>query len=112
MCPRSLRCPRCARTFPTGATVCPACHLSLEFEDAAAPEQPTTPVFESWDNASVDIVVSLLKAHGVSCLVRGSPGSGLFRIGPASFWRVFVRPSEEPRAQEILDTELGREEEH
>ena len=86
--------------------------MSLEFEDAAAPEHLTRLVFESWDRPSVDTVVSLLKAHGVSCLVRGSPGSGVFRIGPTSFWRVFVRPSEEPRAQEILDTELGREEEH
>lgn len=33
-----------------------------------------------------------------------------FGIGPANFWRVFVRAADEGRAQEILDVEIGREE--
>jgi hypothetical protein len=31
-------------------------------------------------------------------------------IGPANFWRVFVRATDEERAQEILDAGIGREE--
>jgi hypothetical protein len=32
-----------------------------------------------------------------------------FGIGPANFWRVFVRASDEQNAQEILDAEIDRE---
>lgn len=58
----------------------------------------------------MDMVVSLLEAHGVSCLVRGTHDTTHFGIGPANFWRVFVRASDERHAQEILDAEIGREE--
>ena len=67
-------------------------------------------IFESWDRQSVDVVVCLLQAHGVPCLVRGTGDTTHFGIGPANFWRVLVRASDEPVAQEILDAEIGREE--
>ncbi len=57
----------------------------------------------------MDVVVSLLEAYGVSCLVRGTHDTVHFGIGPANFWRVFVRASDGQRAQEILDAEIGRE---
>jgi hypothetical protein len=57
----------------------------------------------------VDVVVSLLEAHGVTCLIRGTQDSIHFGVGPANFWRVFVSASDEQRAQEILDAQIGRE---
>jgi hypothetical protein len=84
--------------------------VGLDLEGAAGDERPAVLVFESWDRPSVDVVVSLLEAHGVPCLVRGTQDSTHFGIGPANFWRVFVRAADEPRAQDILDAEIGREE--
>lgn len=104
------RCPRCTANYPWGTTVCPACHVALEHEGVHPAERPAVLVFETWDRPSSDIVVSLLEAHGVPCLVRGTGESAHPGIGPASFWRVFVRASDEQLAQEILDAEIGREE--
>lgn len=105
------RCPRCTATYPWGTTVCPTCHVALDLYDAGGREQSATLIFETWDRPSADIVVGLLEAHDVRCLVRGTGESVHFGIGPQSFWRVFVRASDEARAQEILDAEIGREEE-
>lgn len=108
--PRSdARCPRCGAAYPWGTTVCPACHVGLELGRPERLDRPTALVFETWDRPSVDIVVSLLEAHGVRCLVRGTQDTTHFGIGPANFWRVFVPASDEQRAQEILDAEIGRE---
>ncbi len=107
----TARCPGCCRTYPRDTPACPVCGLALQPGPVRVPEPPATVVFESWDRASVDIVVSLLGAHGLGCLVRGTAGDQPFGVGPAGFWRVFVRASDEFRAQEILDAEIGRDEE-
>jgi hypothetical protein len=104
------RCPRCRAAYPWGATVCPACHVGLDLTGGETRERPAALIFETWDRASVDVVVSLLEAYGVPCLVRGTSDTAHFGIGPANFWRVFVRASDERAAQEILDAEIGREE--
>jgi hypothetical protein len=96
-------------TYPWGTTVCPACHVGLDLSGAQAEERPATLIFETWDRPSAGIVTALLEAHGVACLVRGTQDTIHFGIGPANFWRVFVRAVDEPRAQEILDAEIGRE---
>ncbi len=106
---RDARCPRCNATYPWGMTVCPACHVGLELPGGESRGRPTVLIFETWDRPSVDVVVSLLEAHGVPCLIRGSDDTTHFGIGPASFWRVFVVASDEQVAQEILDAEIGRE---
>ena len=100
----------CHATYPWGVTVCPTCHVSLDPTGGEVRERPTVLIFETWDRPSVDVVVSLLEAHGVLCLVRGTQDATQFGIGPANFWRVFVQASDEPVAQEILDAEIGREE--
>jgi hypothetical protein len=84
--------------------------VALDLTGGDVQERPAALIFESWDRPSVDVVVSLLEAHGVRCLVRGTNDTAHFGIGPANFWRIFVRPSDEPLAQEILDAEIGREE--
>jgi hypothetical protein len=84
--------------------------VGLDLVGVSDEERPAILIFETWDRASVDVVVSLLEAHGVSCLVRGTHDSTHFGIGPANFWRVFVRKADESRAQDILDAEIGREE--
>src|SRR5574342_1439482 len=105
------RCPRCATTYPHGTTVCPACHVALELAGSEREGPPSILIFETWDRTSAAIVVGLLETNGVTCLLRGSGDTTHFAIGPQSFWRVYVRASGEARAQEILDAEIGREEE-
>ena len=109
MARQGARCPRCAAQYPWGATVCPTCHVGLESTGGESQERCTALVFETWDRPSMDVIVSLLEAHGVPCLVRGTHGIGHFGIGPANFWRGFVRASDEALVQEILDAEIGRE---
>ncbi len=106
----AARCPQCGATYPWGTTVCPSCHVSLELTGRERPQPHTVLIFETWDRPSADVVVALLEVHGVTCLVRGTHDTIHFGLGPANFWRVFVRASEEGRAQEILDAEIGREE--
>jgi len=86
------------------------CHVGLVLSGGGSEERPTALIFETWDRPSVDVVISLLEAHGVPCLVRGTHDTTHFGIGPAGFCRVFVRAADEGRAQEILDAEIGREE--
>jgi hypothetical protein len=109
MARQDASCPHCHGRYPWGTTVCPACHVGLDLPGGEARERPSALIFESWDRPSVDVVVSLLEAHGVSCLVRGSEETTHFGIGPASFWRIFVPASDEQTAQEILDAEIGRD---
>jgi hypothetical protein len=108
MAHQNARCPRCHRTFPWGTTVCPACHIGLDLNWNEAREAPAALIFETGDRPSVDMVVSLLEAHGVTCVVRGAQDTIHFGIGPGNFWQVFVRTSDEKHAQEILDVEIGR----
>jgi hypothetical protein len=84
--------------------------VGLDLTGGETRERPAALIFETWDRPSVDVVVSLLEAHGVSCLVRGTSDTAHLGISPANFWRVFVRTSDEAVAQEILDAEIGREE--
>ena len=110
MAHQDARCPQCHSTYPWGVTVCPTCHVGLDLAGNETRERPAALIFETWDRLSVDVIVSLLEAQGVPCLVRGTDDTAHFGIGPASFWRVFVRASDERVAQEILDAEIGREE--
>lgn len=105
------RCPRCTKTYPWGTTVCPACHVALEPPGSEGEGPPTILIFETWDRPSADIVVGLLESNGVPCLVRGTADTTHFGIGPPGFWRVYVRAADQTRAQQILDAEIGREEE-
>ncbi len=73
-------------------------------------ERPGVLIFETWDRLSVDTVTGLLEAGGVSCVVRGTAERHGIGMGPQGFWRIYVRASDEARAQEILDEEIGREE--
>jgi len=83
--------------------------VGLDLNAGEIRERPTVLIFETWDRPSVDVVVSLLEAHDVPCLVRGTDDTTHFGIGPTNFWRVFVRASDEQMAQEILDAEIGHE---
>ncbi len=73
-------------------------------------EPPGVLIFETWDRPSVDTVTGLLEARGVTCVVRGTAERHGIGMGPQGFWRIYVRASDEERAQEILDEEIGREE--
>ena len=104
------RCPRCRKGFPWGTTVCPGCHIGLEVFASGGLLQETA-VFETADRPSADIVAGLLTAHGVPCTIRGTDNLSHMGMGRTGLWRVFVASAEEPAAQEILDAEIGREEE-
>lgn len=101
------QCPRCRRRYPWGSTVCPDCHVALDLFVEPAPDRPPVPVFETSDRASVDIVAGLLETNGVGTWILGHEDPIHFGIGPSGFWRVCVRPEDEPRAQAILDAEIG-----
>jgi hypothetical protein len=105
--PRS-HCPRCEATFPWGTTVCPVCHVGLERRGPAAPRECTAVIFESWDQPSANTVLSILQAHQIPAVVRGTADRWPFASGAGGFWRVAVRPEDEPRAQSALDQEIGR----
>jgi hypothetical protein len=103
---RRGRCPSCRREYPWGTTVCPACHLALDLARNPAPTAPDAVVFETGDRASADIVAGLLTAHGLVCAIRGTDDG--VHVGLASgYWHVLVRAADEPRAQAILDAEIG-----
>ncbi len=106
----SPRCPRCGTLYPRGTSTCPTCHVALEATPAATAERPDVLVFETWDGPSVDTVRGLLEARGIPCLVRGTAPRLEVGLGPQSFWRIYVRATDEARAQQILDEEIGREE--
>jgi hypothetical protein len=101
------RCPRCARVYPWGTTVCPACHVGLDLCGTGARPSPEVAVFETGDRTSADIVVSLLCAHGVLCVLRGAGDAVHLGFGRLGYWRVLVQAKDEASAQEILDAEIG-----
>ncbi len=102
-------CPRCGGSVAAGSTLCPTCHTALAPDPAMIDERPSVLIFESWDRPSVNTVTGLLEARGVLCLVRGTAERLQAGLGPQEFWRIYVRASDEARAQAILDEEIGRE---
>lgn len=107
MSPAGGRCPSCRKRYPWGTTVCPDCHVGLEMSEDRPREEPMRLVFETWDRASADIVAGLLEAHDIPCLVRGDQDSIHAGLGSLGVLRILVRAGDEPRAQEVLDAEIG-----
>jgi hypothetical protein len=83
--------------------------LDLFGRDRSEPP-PSVLVFETTDAPSAHVVAGLLEAAGIAYLVRGT-GDSVHGVGPAPFWRVFVRPADHDHAQAVLDAEIGRGEE-
>jgi hypothetical protein len=108
MPPHDSRCPGCARTYAWGTTVCPVCHVGLDFTGPGLRPAPEVLIFETGDQMSAEIVIALLSAHEVPCTLRGSGDAAHFGLGRAGWWRVLVLPEDEELAQEILDAEIGR----
>jgi hypothetical protein len=54
-------------------------------------------------------VAALLAAHGLPCAIRGTDDRLHVGLRGVGYWRVLVPASDEARAQEILDDEIGRE---
>jgi len=109
---RESRCPRCGRKYPWGTTVCPACHIGLDLTKDSPPAVPDVVVFETGDRSSADIVAGLLAAHSLPSAIRGTDDRLRVGLWWAGYWRVLVQASDEVRAQEILDAEIGRETEN
>jgi hypothetical protein len=107
MPPPDPRCPRCARPYSWGTTVCPVCHVGLDLTGTGLPPTPEVPVFETGDGTSAEIVVSLLSAYKVPCTLQKSGAAAHFGLGRAGWWRVLVQAADEVRAQAILDAEIG-----
>ena len=89
--------------------MCPICHVALELAGDPARTAPDVVVFETGDRASADIVVGLLTTHGLACVVRGTADSVHAGLSWSGYWHVLVRAADEPRAQAILDAEIGGE---
>lgn len=110
MPPRNGQCPRCRREYPWGTTTCPVCHVGLELFAPSRTVMPDTPVFETGDRPSADIVAGLLGTQGIPCTIRGTDGILHAVLGRSGSWWVLVPAADAARAQEILDAEIGREE--
>jgi hypothetical protein len=106
---RGGRCPQCGREYAWGTTVCSACHVGLDLSSTFDAVGPDVVVFETGDRPSADIVAGLLTVHGLPCVIRGTDDTLHVGLGRAGYWRVWVRATDEPYAQEILDAEIGRE---
>jgi len=106
---RRGRCPSCRRQYPWGTTVCPACHVALDLVRDPAPAAPEVTVFEMGDRASADIVAGLLAAHGLVCATRGTDDGVHAGLSWSGCWHVLVLDADAPRAQTILDAEIGGE---
>ena len=107
MVQRRARCPACRRKYSWGTTVCPACHAALDLARDAALAAPDAVVFETGDRASAGIVAGLLTSHGLACAIRGTDDGVHAGLSWSGYWHVLVRAVDEPRAQAILDAEIG-----
>jgi len=105
---RDPRCPKCNRTYPWGTTVCSACHVALNLSGTRGRSSPEVAIFETGDRTSADIVASLLRAHGIPSILRGTGDVVHLGFGGTGCWRVVVQASDEAQAQAIMDAEIGQ----
>jgi hypothetical protein len=54
-------------------------------------------------------VAGLLTAHGFTCTIRRADGGVHAGLAWSGYWHVLVRAADEPRAQAVLDAEIGGE---
>ena len=106
-----MRCPICQDQFKRGIERCPECLVPLvpeaprDAEDADPGEGDLVLAVELFNPVEAEIVASLLLAHDIPCLVKAENQYAVeatYSIGPLARRRILVRPSDLPRAHDIL----------
>jgi hypothetical protein len=105
-----MYCPACESEHVAGIQHCPVCDVAL----AAEPIRPDTGVSEDesivtavevWNPAEAEIVCSLLRGHGIPCLLKAENQYAVdatYTVGPLARRCILVRASDLDRAREIL----------
>jgi hypothetical protein len=75
-------------------------------QDTGVPEdESVVTAVEVWNPAEADIVCSLLRGHGIPCLLKAENQYAVdatYTVGPLARRRILVRESDLDRAREIL----------
>jgi hypothetical protein len=103
-------CPECDSEYVTGVQRCPVCDVALVAEpirqDTGVPEdESVVTAVEVWNPAEAEIVCSLLRGHGIPCLLKAENQYAVdatYTVGPLARRRILVRESDLDRAREIL----------
>jgi hypothetical protein len=89
---------------------CPVCDVALVAkpirQDTGVPEdESVVTAIEVWNPAEAEIVCSLLRGHGIPCLLKAENQYAVdatYTVGPLARRRILVRESDLDRAREIL----------
>lgn len=103
-------CPVCGSEYVAGIQTCADCEVPLIPDPPVGDEEmvfddPVVPAIEVWNPAEAEIVCSLLRAHGIPCILKAENQYAVdatYTVGPLARRRILVRESDLPRAQEIL----------
>jgi hypothetical protein len=103
-------CPECDSEYVAGVQRCPVCDVALVAEptrqDTGVPEdESVVTAVEVWNPAEAEIVCSLLRGHGIPCLLKAENQYAVdatYTVGPLARRRILVRESDLDRAREIL----------
>lgn len=105
-----MYCPACDSEYVAGIQRCPVCDVALVAEpirqDTGVPEdESVVTAVEVWNPAEAEIVCSLLRGHGILCLLKAENQYAVdatYTVGPLARRRILVRESDLDRAREIL----------
>jgi hypothetical protein len=103
-------CPMCDSEYVATIQRCPMCDVVLVAEpigqgDGTSAEESVVTVVEVWNPAEAEIVCSLLRGHGILCLLKAENQYAVdatYTVGPLARRRILVRASDLDRAREIL----------
>jgi len=103
-------CPVCGSEYVAGIQTCADCEVPLIPDPPVGDEEmvfddPVVPAIEVWNPAEAEIVCSLLRAHGIPCILKAENQYAVdatYTVGPLARRRILVRESDLSRAQEIL----------
>ena len=105
-----MYCPACDSEYVAGIQHCPVCDVALVAEpirqDTGVPaDESVVTAVEVWNPAEAEIVCSLLRGHGIPCLLKAENQYAVdatYTVGPLARRRILVRESDLDRAREIL----------
>jgi hypothetical protein len=105
-----MYCPACESEHVAGIQRCPVRAVALVAEpirqDTGVPEdESVVTAVEVWNPAEAEIVCSLLRGHGIPCLLKAENQYAVdatYTVGPLARRCILVRASDLDRAREIL----------
>lgn len=103
-------CPLCDSEYVAAIQRCSVCDVALVADRAgqgagASADESVVTLVEVWNPAEAEIVCSLLRGHGILCLLKAENQYAVdatYTVGPLARRRILVRASDLDRAREIL----------